>query len=128
MIAKRKIMFVDETSFQAWSTPKQDKTWQAPNQPIQRTVNTKGLGSVTIFGGCSNFMEPLQFMIGSTTDQTNWVTFLGTIREELDKRHITGKIVIVADNLSAHHGVWARQFYQRFEFLFMPAYSCVVNR
>ena len=31
MIAKRKIIFVDETSFRAWSTPKQDKTWQAPN-------------------------------------------------------------------------------------------------
>ena len=67
-------------------------------------------------------------MIGTSTDKYNWVNFLLQIEEELERQHITGKVVIVADNLRTHHSIYARKFYNRFEFLFTPAWSCMCNR
>ena len=40
---------------------------------------------MNIFGACTNFMEPLQFMIGTSTDKYNWVNFLLKIEEELER-------------------------------------------
>ena len=76
MADQRRIIFADETSYRVTDFRRVPKTWQNPNAPLRRIVNTQGLSGCTLYGACSNFDMPLQFMLYSTTNTNGWINFL----------------------------------------------------
>ena len=90
--------------------------------PIRRTKNTQGLSSCTLYGACSNFELPLQFMLYSTTNTNGWVNFLWHLNEELDKLNIRGKVLIITDNHAAHTTERSMQNYGKLTLFKLPSY------
>ena len=123
MMEGRKMLFADETSYQVTSCRRLRRTWQDPEQPILTTVNTQGLKSTTVYGACSNFDLPLQFQIYSTTNTDGWVNFLWQLNEELKKRHVRGKVLLIVDGHRAHFTDRSIAHLGKLQLFQLPAYS-----
>ena len=94
-----------------------------PENPIVTRVNTKGLASVTMYGCCANFPNfPLKFMTYKTTNTNGWINFLWEINEELERRHITGKVLLVVDGHPAHFTERAKKHLGRLQLWQLPSY------
>ena len=122
MADERRIIFADETSYRVTDFRRVPKTWQNPNAPLRRIVNTQGLSGCTLYGACSNFDMPLQFMLYSTTNTNGWINFLWQLNEELEKLHIPGKVLIITDNHAAHTTPRSMQHYGKLTLFKLPSY------
>ena len=49
------LIIADESSYNAWQKNKISRTWQDPNDPITRRINTQRLEGVNMYGAITNF-------------------------------------------------------------------------
>ena len=100
---------------------------QNPDEPIRRTVNTKRLSSVTIYGGINARTSTFVHMLWKGTNRAGWKAFLRKLKQHTDEQYIRGPFNIVIDNHSAHRSKAMIPDYDGFKVLFLPAYSSFLS-
>ena len=128
LLQKQYVIFADESSTRIWHGKERlKKTWMHSDQPLSLKINSQGLKSITMIGATTNFTDRPILEIGPKSDLTSWKNFMLTLKQLLDELHITRKVYLVIDNLSAHHSRHMHQYYEPFKVIYIPAYSCEFN-
>jgi len=121
----KEIVYMDETSANAWET--KSKLWQPKNTklPMVYTLPKKRDSNVTIIGAITNKRNKIYFTISNSTNKENVLAFFSHLNKEIGLKNK----VIIMDNHPAHHSKVVSNFIlsKGGETLFMPPISSYFN-
>ena len=128
LMLKKRIIYIDQSSWNLWDKHQIAKTWQHHDNPIRHEINTTRLKNVTIYGACSNFLDQLVFELHPTTDKNALKHFLLTLQSKIEEKHLPTPITLVLDNHPSHYAHQVRPYYENtFNLMFTPPYSSFFN-
>ena len=65
------------------------KTWQKPDQPIKRAMNTQRGTNVTVYGAICNYSPEILYMLGESTNQYDFEAFLLKIKAFHESQYLS---------------------------------------
>ena len=94
------IVYLDETTFKAWSTQKKD--WSYADTPVHHYINTRYFGA-TLYGAIGHALEYPVFSIEERGNIETFHRFLEKLAKALKPRMVgEEKPYLLMDNLSVH--------------------------
>ena len=119
------IIYVDETTFNSWST--KSKSWCLKGQPNKHQRNNK-YHSTTVYGGIGDCLEHPVYLLGTSTEQKQFRVFLRNLKMAVRARYSHQRQVIILDNHSSHKTTATLKLLNSlFIPVFMPPHSSPCN-